>query len=173
MAQPKQTDPQFKLRLTPDLKAQIEGAAQQNNRSMNAEIVARLESSFQQDTAALREATLVAESLRKNLTEKIENYDKLLSSLTKRTQILDKREAALDEREFELSMEIDNKLAEREHELEKEYEALMERARQRWEQADEYAGFTIARERQFIETIKALTGKEPPPAEPVPPTRKK
>lgn len=46
MATPKQTDPQFKLRLTPGLKIRIERAAEENNRSMNAEIIARLEESF-------------------------------------------------------------------------------------------------------------------------------
>jgi hypothetical protein len=39
-------DPQFKLRMTEDLKARIEDAAKANNRSMNAEIIARLEASF-------------------------------------------------------------------------------------------------------------------------------
>lgn len=43
MAAPKQTDPQFKLRMTPQIKDGIEKAAGKNNRSMNAEIVARLE----------------------------------------------------------------------------------------------------------------------------------
>ena len=39
-------DPQFKLRMTEDLKAKVEEAAKANNRSMNAEIVARLEGTF-------------------------------------------------------------------------------------------------------------------------------
>ena len=43
---PKQIDPQFKLRMTPEIKAAIARAASQNNRSMNAEILARLQSSF-------------------------------------------------------------------------------------------------------------------------------
>ncbi len=43
MAQPTQTDPQFKLRLPASLKQAIETAAAANNRSMNAEIVRRLE----------------------------------------------------------------------------------------------------------------------------------
>jgi hypothetical protein len=43
MATPKQTDPQFKLRMTPELRDQIEEAAKANNRSMSAEILARLE----------------------------------------------------------------------------------------------------------------------------------
>ncbi len=46
MAQPTQTDPQFKLRLPAALKDRIERAASQNNRSMNAEIVAALEDAY-------------------------------------------------------------------------------------------------------------------------------
>lgn len=42
----KRTDPQYKLRIPEDLKSQIEGAAKANNRSMNAEIISRLEASF-------------------------------------------------------------------------------------------------------------------------------
>ncbi len=42
-----QTDPQYKLRLPPDLKARIEQAARDSNRSMNAEIIARLEATFE------------------------------------------------------------------------------------------------------------------------------
>lgn len=48
MAQPSQTDPQFKLRMPADLKSAIESASAKNNRSMNAEIVARLEQSFRE-----------------------------------------------------------------------------------------------------------------------------
>lgn len=43
MATPKQTDPQFKLRMPLALKEIIEAAAVKNNRSMNAEMVGRLE----------------------------------------------------------------------------------------------------------------------------------
>lgn len=50
MATPKQTDPQFKLRLTAELKREIEAAASENNRSMNAEIIARLENHSVSDT---------------------------------------------------------------------------------------------------------------------------
>ena len=38
-------DPQFQLRMPQDLKSQVETAATINNRSINAEIVARLEAS--------------------------------------------------------------------------------------------------------------------------------
>ncbi|RWI22858.1 MAG: Arc family DNA-binding protein [Mesorhizobium sp.] len=39
MATPKQTDPQFKLRLTPKIKRRIEENAATNNRSLNAEMI--------------------------------------------------------------------------------------------------------------------------------------
>jgi len=42
------TDPQFKLRMPPALRAQVEQSAQQANRSLNAEIVTRLQASFPQ-----------------------------------------------------------------------------------------------------------------------------
>ncbi|MGE4533412.1 Arc family DNA-binding protein [Halomonas sp.] len=42
------TDPQFKLRVPLELKEQIEKAAEENHRSMNAEIVARLQSTFEE-----------------------------------------------------------------------------------------------------------------------------
>ena len=43
----KQTDPHFKMRLSPELKEQISVAAKAAGRSMNAEIVQRLDESFQ------------------------------------------------------------------------------------------------------------------------------
>lgn len=42
---PKQ-EPPYGLRMPPSLKARVKSAAEANNRSMNAEIVARLEQSF-------------------------------------------------------------------------------------------------------------------------------
>lgn len=42
MAAPKQTDPQFKLRLPSELKDRLEEAAARNKRSMSAEILARI-----------------------------------------------------------------------------------------------------------------------------------
>lgn len=43
---PERTDPQFKLRLPAELKKRLEDAAARANRSLTAEIVSRLESSF-------------------------------------------------------------------------------------------------------------------------------
>lgn len=42
------TDPQFKLRMPSGLRNQIEEAAKATRRSMNAEVVIRLEASFAQ-----------------------------------------------------------------------------------------------------------------------------
>lgn len=41
-----QTDPQYKLRMPPELRDKLKQAAKDNHRSMNAEIVARLQASF-------------------------------------------------------------------------------------------------------------------------------
>lgn len=41
----------FGLRMQPDLKAKVEEAAARNHRSLNAEIVARLEDSFRSEQA--------------------------------------------------------------------------------------------------------------------------
>lgn len=46
------TDPQFKLRVPPELRAKIEQSAFASRRSMNAEVVIRLEASYAQDKAA-------------------------------------------------------------------------------------------------------------------------
>lgn len=43
------TDSQFKLRVPPELRAKIEQSASAARRSMNAEVVIRLEASFAQD----------------------------------------------------------------------------------------------------------------------------
>lgn len=43
----KQDDPQFKLRIPPELKRQLEEAAKSNTRTLGAEIVSRLDDSFQ------------------------------------------------------------------------------------------------------------------------------
>ena len=41
------TDSQFKLRMSADLRTRLERASNQANRSLNAEIVTRLENSFE------------------------------------------------------------------------------------------------------------------------------
>jgi len=46
-----QTEPQYKLRLSEELRDKIKESAKAHNRSMNADIVARLESSFAEEGA--------------------------------------------------------------------------------------------------------------------------
>lgn len=67
MPAPKQTDPQFKLRMTPDIKEAIEKSAAANNRSMNAEILARLEASFAPPAISAEEVDAVAERVVKRI----------------------------------------------------------------------------------------------------------
>ena len=45
-----QTDAQFKIRLPHDLKDKIRASADKNNRTMTADIVARLEQSFEKSS---------------------------------------------------------------------------------------------------------------------------
>lgn len=45
-----QTDPQYKLRMPPELRDKLKKASMDNHRSMNAEIVARLDESFRHET---------------------------------------------------------------------------------------------------------------------------
>ena len=47
------TDPQFNVRMPADLKEKIEEAAKENGRSMNAEIVYRLQKSIEEDQAEI------------------------------------------------------------------------------------------------------------------------
>lgn len=51
----------FGLRMQPDMKERIEKAAEANNRSMNAEIIARLEMSFSELAAGAAVSALVAD----------------------------------------------------------------------------------------------------------------
>lgn len=48
-----QRDPQYKLRWSEDLRQKIAQSAKEHNRSMNADIVARLEESFKHDAGSI------------------------------------------------------------------------------------------------------------------------
>lgn len=86
MATPKQTDPQFKLRMTPEIKDAIEKAAIENNRSMNAEIMSRLEASFLPSVAkAIKKEASLASDIEKYreemrlLREQLKDLDQTIS----------------------------------------------------------------------------------------------
>lgn len=57
--------PPFGLRMQPDLKAKVEDAARSNNRSLNAEIIARLEESLDGSEHVWGAINNVAETLEK------------------------------------------------------------------------------------------------------------
>ncbi|MBB4574423.1 Arc family DNA-binding protein [Rhizobium lentis] len=73
-------DPTFKLRITPDLRRKVVEAAKENKRSLNAEIKARLESTFDHSDApaaavALREIIDRATALLKAYEEPDKNQN--------------------------------------------------------------------------------------------------
>lgn len=72
---PKQTDPQFKLRMTPAIKDAIEAAATGNGRSMNAEILARLEASFDLNSVSIERLKFFEEMYDQNYRERNELLD--------------------------------------------------------------------------------------------------
>ena len=47
-----QTEPQYKLRMPHELRDKIKASAEKKNRSMNADIVARVEKTFRQDESS-------------------------------------------------------------------------------------------------------------------------
>lgn len=71
-------DPQMKIRLPADLKDQIEAASKQSGRSMNAEIVARLEGSF----APVPPAAVNPDTAMSALADRLEKQDRAIASLT-------------------------------------------------------------------------------------------
>lgn len=68
-------DPQLKLRLTEELKALVTNAAKANGRSVNAEIVSRLEASFSNDDeiAYLRDKDRENETIINRLTGMVQD----------------------------------------------------------------------------------------------------
>lgn len=166
--EPVQPEDKYTVRFPDGMRDRLKAEAEANNRSLNAEIIARLESSFSPQNEALMQATLVAESLRENLTARIQNYESLTQRLERREQRLRQREEAARDIEARAEVLAEEKLAELRELLEAKYAERMKMVEMKWQEAVEYAGFTIAREKQFVETIKALTGKEPPAVEPVP-----
>ena len=78
-------DPQMKIRLPAELKARIEEASSANNRTMNAEIVARLHQSFDTRDTELAQDTVSA--VLKTLTMAITHAERL----AKRLEVIEKK----------------------------------------------------------------------------------
>ena len=66
------SDVEYKMRMTQDLKDKIVESAKEHNRSMNADIVARLELSFEKPITSEHEVN----DLRELLKQSIENNNK-------------------------------------------------------------------------------------------------
>ncbi|MDX3805287.1 MAG: Arc family DNA-binding protein [Bosea sp. (in: a-proteobacteria)] len=90
----------FGLRMLPDLKERIEGAARQNGRSMNAEIVARLVESFEVEEKAERFYALVdvARQARVKLESQADELTAIAESLADRNDESDRKIAQLKAR---------------------------------------------------------------------------
>jgi len=66
------TDPQFNLRVPIELKQQVENAAKESGRSINAEAVFRLEQSFEQKFGDLE--SMPTEELMKELAQRLDGF---------------------------------------------------------------------------------------------------
>ena len=79
----------YNLRLPPELKEKIQESAKQLNRSMNADIVARLEQSFEKDDAAEFDKGFVLQVIKSqestitDLTDQIKHLKMSFDILTK------------------------------------------------------------------------------------------
>jgi hypothetical protein len=66
------TDPQFNLRVPTELKQQVEDAAKESGRSINAEAVYRLGQSFEQKLVSLE--SIPTEDLMKELAKRLDGF---------------------------------------------------------------------------------------------------
>lgn len=72
------TDPPLRIRLPQNLKEQVQALAAENHRSMNAEIVARLERTVQEDGEAPKKGLKYLEAAKANVRP---DYNKRLEDL--------------------------------------------------------------------------------------------
>ena len=81
-----------RLRVPPELKQKIEESAEKNNRSQSAEMVARLEQSFEKDDAAEFDKEFVLQVIQnqqatiQDLTDQIKHFKMSFDILTKELQ---------------------------------------------------------------------------------------
>lgn len=89
----------FGLRMQPDLKARIEASARENNRSINAEIVERLEESFSNHDGYRDLAELAIESMRanaENSRREVEEYREMVGTIRIYRYIIDRLKNLVD-----------------------------------------------------------------------------
>lgn len=81
-----QTPPDMKIRFSSDLRALVEASARANNRTMNAEIVSRLEQSYRDDAAGDARSKTAARNLLRSgmgddLEKRVEELERRLDAL--------------------------------------------------------------------------------------------
>ncbi|EAB8787699.1 Arc family DNA-binding protein [Salmonella enterica subsp. enterica serovar Haifa] len=83
-------NPQFNVRIPPELKAEVEALAEKNKRSINAEVVAALEKAVAESKQEKKSYTYTMtyskedmERFREAMSSKLENIEKTLYILTK------------------------------------------------------------------------------------------
>lgn len=86
------TDPQINLRVPADLKKKIELIAVENGRSLNAEVVQRLEQSFTQDKKLLE----ISSVMTKTMMNSLEAMDTALSKIVHLQDELDEKTKLLN-----------------------------------------------------------------------------
>lgn len=86
------TDPQINLRVPADLKKKIELIAVENGRSLNAEVVQRLEQSFTQDKKLLE----ISNVMTKTMMNSLEAMDTALSKIVHLQDELDEKTKLLN-----------------------------------------------------------------------------
>ncbi len=87
-----QNPPDMKVRLSAELRRQVEAAAKANNRTLNSEIVSRLERSFMEDAGELARSEMAAQKLlRMDLSGRPDPLQKQIDLLEKRVRDLEDR----------------------------------------------------------------------------------
>lgn len=76
-------DVEYKMRMTQDLKDKIVESAKEHNRSMNADIVARLEQSFEKPITTEHEVNDLRELLKQSI-ENNKKYFQMIEELLKK-----------------------------------------------------------------------------------------
>lgn len=79
-------DVEYKMRMTQDLKNKIVESAKEHNRSMNADIVARLEQSFEKPITSEHEVNDLRELLKQSI-ENNKKYFQMIEELLKKIDV--------------------------------------------------------------------------------------
>jgi predicted transcriptional regulator len=86
------TDTQLKFRIPPDLKPRLEQAARANKRSINMEVIARLEQSFEAEGQHGGGEAESPYSFKNNVQGRLTEIEEALAALQRRVSIVAKAE---------------------------------------------------------------------------------